>query len=196
MEKLWGGWDLSVSLCKVSAEQKIWLAEDRCCFSPEVTVGLRSCWQKLKTKTSALESDSVCVYVCARFVCACECFCSAITTPVLLGLCYRRTPETRCVCAMRGCETTSCRSVLSAGRHRGEQTCVSMAMSGCSPFPMCWDRGMNEKGLCAHTHTHTQKKKVSWSPLHSDIWLHGNSLGVQPKLLLLCSSSVCACLSL
>lgn len=37
------GCDLSVSLCKVSAEQKIWLAEDRCCFSPEVTVGLRSC---------------------------------------------------------------------------------------------------------------------------------------------------------
>ncbi|XP_075907625.1 focal adhesion kinase 1-like isoform X2 [Nelusetta ayraudi] len=41
---------------------------------------------------------------------------------------------------MRGCETTSCRSVLSAGSHRAEQTCVSMAMSGCSPFPMCWDR--------------------------------------------------------
>ncbi|XP_074543683.1 focal adhesion kinase 1-like isoform X6 [Halichoeres trimaculatus] len=41
---------------------------------------------------------------------------------------------------MRGCETTSCLSVLGADRHREGQTCVSMAMSGCSPFPMCWDR--------------------------------------------------------
>ncbi|XP_042362033.1 protein tyrosine kinase 2aa isoform X3 [Plectropomus leopardus] len=41
---------------------------------------------------------------------------------------------------MRGCEATSCLSVLGAGRHRDGQTCVSMAMSGCSPFPMCWDR--------------------------------------------------------
>ncbi|XP_070840465.1 protein tyrosine kinase 2aa isoform X4 [Chaetodon trifascialis] len=41
---------------------------------------------------------------------------------------------------MRGCETASCLSVLGAGRHREGQTCVSMAMSGCSPFPMCWDR--------------------------------------------------------
>ncbi|XP_039675273.1 protein tyrosine kinase 2aa isoform X16 [Perca fluviatilis] len=41
---------------------------------------------------------------------------------------------------MRGCETTSCLSVLRADRHREGQTCVSMAMSGCSPFPMCWDR--------------------------------------------------------
>ncbi|XP_035848759.1 protein tyrosine kinase 2aa isoform X15 [Sander lucioperca] len=41
---------------------------------------------------------------------------------------------------MRGCETTSCLSVLRADRHRKGQTCVSMAMSGCSPFPMCWDR--------------------------------------------------------
>ncbi|KAL7382799.1 hypothetical protein ABVT39_027834 [Epinephelus coioides] len=41
---------------------------------------------------------------------------------------------------MRGCETASCVSVLGANRHREGQTCVSMAMSGCSPFPMCWDR--------------------------------------------------------
>ncbi|XP_030267754.1 protein tyrosine kinase 2aa isoform X13 [Sparus aurata] len=41
---------------------------------------------------------------------------------------------------MRGCETASCLSVLGAGRHREGQTCVSMEMSGCSPFPMCWDR--------------------------------------------------------
>ncbi|XP_073319654.1 focal adhesion kinase 1-like isoform X1 [Pagrus major] len=41
---------------------------------------------------------------------------------------------------MRGCETASCLSVLGEGRHREGQTCVSMAMSGCSPFPMCWDR--------------------------------------------------------
>ncbi|XP_036948483.1 protein tyrosine kinase 2aa isoform X4 [Acanthopagrus latus] len=41
---------------------------------------------------------------------------------------------------MRGCETASCLSVLGGGRHREGQTCVSMAMSGCSPFPMCWDR--------------------------------------------------------
>ncbi|XP_019110366.1 protein tyrosine kinase 2aa isoform X4 [Larimichthys crocea] len=41
---------------------------------------------------------------------------------------------------MRGCEAASCLSVLSAGRHREGQTCISMAMSGCSPFPMCWDR--------------------------------------------------------
>ncbi|XP_029299499.1 protein tyrosine kinase 2aa isoform X3 [Cottoperca gobio] len=41
---------------------------------------------------------------------------------------------------MRGCETASCPSVLGADGHREGQTCVSMAMSGCSPFPMCWDR--------------------------------------------------------
>ncbi|XP_060916463.1 protein tyrosine kinase 2aa isoform X3 [Labrus mixtus] len=44
------------------------------------------------------------------------------------------------LCVMRGCETTSCLSVLGADRQREGQTCVSMAMSGCSPFPMCWDR--------------------------------------------------------
>ncbi|XP_047238966.1 protein tyrosine kinase 2aa isoform X7 [Girardinichthys multiradiatus] len=41
---------------------------------------------------------------------------------------------------MRGCEAPSCLSVLGADRHRKGQTCVSMAMSGCSPFPLCWDR--------------------------------------------------------
>ncbi|XP_017279315.1 focal adhesion kinase 1 isoform X1 [Kryptolebias marmoratus] len=41
---------------------------------------------------------------------------------------------------MRGCEAASCLSVLGADRHRKGQTCVSMAMSGCSPFPMCWVR--------------------------------------------------------
>ncbi|KAF7210967.1 transcript variant X4 [Nothobranchius furzeri] len=41
---------------------------------------------------------------------------------------------------MRGCEAASCLSVLGADRHRKGQTCISMAMSGCSPFPMCWNR--------------------------------------------------------
>ncbi|XP_044028700.1 protein tyrosine kinase 2aa isoform X10 [Siniperca chuatsi] len=41
---------------------------------------------------------------------------------------------------MRGCGTASCLSVLGTGRHREGQTCVSMVMNGCSPFPMCWDR--------------------------------------------------------
>ncbi|KAM4539765.1 protein tyrosine kinase 2aa isoform 7-T7 [Odontesthes bonariensis] len=41
---------------------------------------------------------------------------------------------------MRGCEAASCLSVLSADGHREGQTCISMATSGCSPFPMCWDR--------------------------------------------------------
>ncbi|XP_028256337.1 focal adhesion kinase 1-like isoform X7 [Parambassis ranga] len=41
---------------------------------------------------------------------------------------------------MRGCEAASCISVLDAGRYRERQTCVSMVTSGCSPFPMCWDR--------------------------------------------------------
>ncbi|XP_071355353.1 protein tyrosine kinase 2aa isoform X1 [Trachinotus anak] len=41
---------------------------------------------------------------------------------------------------MRGCEAASCLSVLGTDRHRVGQTCVSMATSGCSPFPMCWDR--------------------------------------------------------
>ncbi|XP_040928763.1 protein tyrosine kinase 2aa isoform X4 [Betta splendens] len=41
---------------------------------------------------------------------------------------------------MRGCEAASCLSVLSGDRHRDGQTCVSVATSGCNPFPMCWDR--------------------------------------------------------
>ncbi|XP_040908473.1 protein tyrosine kinase 2aa isoform X3 [Toxotes jaculatrix] len=41
---------------------------------------------------------------------------------------------------MRGCEAASCLSVFGAHRHREGQTCVSMATSGCSPFPTCWDR--------------------------------------------------------
>ncbi|XP_041867840.1 protein tyrosine kinase 2aa isoform X2 [Melanotaenia boesemani] len=41
---------------------------------------------------------------------------------------------------MRGCEAASCLSVLAADRHRVGQTCLSMATSGCSPFPVCWDR--------------------------------------------------------
>ncbi|XP_047460927.1 protein tyrosine kinase 2aa isoform X11 [Mugil cephalus] len=41
---------------------------------------------------------------------------------------------------MRGCEAASCLSVLGADRHREGQTCVSVATSGCSPFPMCWER--------------------------------------------------------
>ncbi|XP_054873868.1 focal adhesion kinase 1-like isoform X4 [Amphiprion ocellaris] len=42
--------------------------------------------------------------------------------------------------AMRGRETASCLSVLGADGHGERQTCISMATSGCSPFPMCWDR--------------------------------------------------------
>uniref|UniRef100_UPI003AAD4D6C protein tyrosine kinase 2aa isoform X4 n=1 Tax=Centroberyx gerrardi TaxID=166262 RepID=UPI003AAD4D6C len=41
---------------------------------------------------------------------------------------------------MRGCEASGCLSVLDPDRHREGQTCVSMETSGCSPFPMCWDR--------------------------------------------------------
>ncbi|XP_041665074.1 protein tyrosine kinase 2aa isoform X2 [Cheilinus undulatus] len=41
---------------------------------------------------------------------------------------------------MRGCETTSCLSALNVDSQRERQTCVSMAMSSCNPFPMCWDR--------------------------------------------------------
>ncbi|XP_069033228.1 focal adhesion kinase 1-like isoform X6 [Embiotoca jacksoni] len=41
---------------------------------------------------------------------------------------------------MRGREAASCLSVFSADGHGEGQTCVSMATSGCSPFPMCWDR--------------------------------------------------------
>ncbi|XP_062414280.1 protein tyrosine kinase 2aa isoform X4 [Pungitius pungitius] len=41
---------------------------------------------------------------------------------------------------MRGCETAGCLSVLGADGHTEGQTCVSMAMSGCSPFQLCWDR--------------------------------------------------------
>ncbi|XP_077446166.1 focal adhesion kinase 1-like isoform X6 [Stigmatopora argus] len=42
---------------------------------------------------------------------------------------------------MRVCEATSCPSVF-GGNGRGGQglTCVSVAMSGCSPFPLCWGR--------------------------------------------------------
>ncbi|XP_035476186.1 protein tyrosine kinase 2aa isoform X7 [Scophthalmus maximus] len=42
---------------------------------------------------------------------------------------------------MRGREAASLLSVLGTDRHGEGQTCgVSMATSGCSPFPMCWDR--------------------------------------------------------
>lgn len=43
---------------------------------------------------------------------------------------------------MRGCEAASYLSVLNKDRHR--ETCISITTSGCSPFPMCWDRGMNK----------------------------------------------------
>ncbi|KAM8841144.1 protein tyrosine kinase 2aa isoform 3-T3 [Spinachia spinachia] len=49
-------------------------------------------------------------------------------------------PAWLCVCVMRGCETAGCLSVLGADGHTEGQTCVSMAMGGCSPFQMCWDR--------------------------------------------------------
>ncbi|XP_024920782.1 focal adhesion kinase 1-like isoform X4 [Cynoglossus semilaevis] len=39
---------------------------------------------------------------------------------------------------MRGCEAASYLSVLNKDRHR--ETCISITTSGCSPFPMCWDR--------------------------------------------------------
>ncbi|XP_029975836.1 focal adhesion kinase 1-like isoform X8 [Salarias fasciatus] len=41
---------------------------------------------------------------------------------------------------MRGREAAGCLAELGADRQRSGQTCVSMATSGCSPFPMCWDR--------------------------------------------------------
>nr|XP_057902723.1 focal adhesion kinase 1-like isoform X10 [Doryrhamphus excisus] len=41
---------------------------------------------------------------------------------------------------MRGCEAASCLSVLSTDGGRRGRTCVSMATSSCSPFPMCWSR--------------------------------------------------------
>ncbi|XP_057683486.1 protein tyrosine kinase 2aa isoform X2 [Corythoichthys intestinalis] len=46
---------------------------------------------------------------------------------------------TRCS-VMRVCEATSCLSVFGGDGHREGLTCVSMAMSGCSPFPVCWGR--------------------------------------------------------
>ncbi|KAK1879943.1 Focal adhesion kinase 1 [Dissostichus eleginoides] len=39
---------------------------------------------------------------------------------------------------MRACSCSCVR--IFADRDREGQTCVSMAMSGCSPFPMCWER--------------------------------------------------------
>ncbi|XP_061670524.1 focal adhesion kinase 1-like isoform X2 [Syngnathoides biaculeatus] len=48
-------------------------------------------------------------------------------------------PGTRCG-VMRVCEAASCLSVLSGDGHRHRLTCVSMATSGCSPFPLCWGR--------------------------------------------------------
>ncbi|XP_034066277.1 protein tyrosine kinase 2aa isoform X6 [Gymnodraco acuticeps] len=70
---------------------------------------------------------------------ACPCSCVRILC-VCVYLCSPSIHEKFSVCVMRGCETASCLSVLSADRDREGQTCVSMAMSGCSPFPMCWER--------------------------------------------------------
>ncbi|XP_061912517.1 protein tyrosine kinase 2aa isoform X2 [Entelurus aequoreus] len=41
---------------------------------------------------------------------------------------------------MRVCEAASCLSVLSIDGDRRKRTCVSMATSSCSPFPLCWGR--------------------------------------------------------
>ncbi|XP_077598939.1 protein tyrosine kinase 2aa isoform X9 [Stigmatopora nigra] len=42
---------------------------------------------------------------------------------------------------MRVCEATSCPSVFGVDGRGGQGlTCVSVAMSGCSPFPSCWGR--------------------------------------------------------
>ena len=89
---------------------------------------------------------------------------------------------------MRGCEAESCLSVLSAGRHRQGQTCISMVTSGCSPFPMCWAKGTNEIPFM-----HTQKQtQGAWNHCSlCDIWLHGNGVGIQPKLPVLCKGCVC-----
>lgn len=128
-----------------------------------------NCWlTKLLTKVGDKDfclGEGLCVCVCVR-VCPCILAVAAPTWRVCL---FRWLLHTNIsVCVMRGCETTSCLSVLSAGRHRDEQTCVSMAMSGCSPFPMCWDRGMNEERppfahsqthAHAQTHTHTETSK-------------------------------------
>ncbi|XP_077363798.1 protein tyrosine kinase 2aa isoform X5 [Festucalex cinctus] len=48
-------------------------------------------------------------------------------------------PGPRCG-VMRVCEAASCLSVLGSDGHSQRLTCVSMATSGCSPFPICWGR--------------------------------------------------------
>lgn len=45
---------------------------------------------------------------------------------------------------MRGCDAAGCVSVFGADNHNETQKCISRTRSGCSPFPWCWDRGMNE----------------------------------------------------
>ena len=143
---------------KGSTDQKIGLFEDYRCHPSGSNCWLTKLLTKVGDKDFSLR-DLVCC-VCLSVLapvsgpwCVCLCdFCRRVLQCVLVR-----------VCVMRGCETASCLSVLGAGRHREGQTCVSMAMSGCSPFPMCWERGMNEIAFCtythmythAHTHTHT-----------------------------------------
>ncbi|XP_024117404.1 protein tyrosine kinase 2aa isoform X10 [Oryzias melastigma] len=50
---------------------------------------------------------------------------------------------------MRGCVAASCVSVFGSET----ETCVSMATSGCSPFSLCWDRGIS------FIHQNTQRKQ-------------------------------------
>lgn len=97
------------------------------------------------------------------------CSCGCVTTLVCVCM-FLNVTSAPCISGvhdMRGCEATSCLSVLSADRQREGQTCVSMAMSGCSPFPMCWERGMNEKSLYPHAHIHTDTSCKSVKPLYS-----------------------------
>ncbi|XP_037120738.1 focal adhesion kinase 1-like isoform X9 [Syngnathus acus] len=56
--------------------------------------------------------------------------CSPLSSP---------SPGTSCG-VMRVCEAASCLSVLGGDGHCQRLTCVSMATSGCSPFPICWGR--------------------------------------------------------
>ncbi|KAF3833962.1 hypothetical protein F7725_025166 [Dissostichus mawsoni] len=68
-----------------------------------------------------------------------NCWLARLLTKTLL---YTR--SSACVCVMRGCETASCLSVLSADRDGEGQTCVSMAMSGCSPSPCVGKENMTD----------------------------------------------------
>lgn len=101
---------------------------------------------------------------------------------------------------MRDCEAPSCLSVLGADRHRKGQTCVSMAMSGCSPFPLCWDRGMNEISS-KHTLRNMQqgardRSHTAWhlTPLELELVYRESYQFLQQTVCLYMSASVCVCI--